>query len=140
LELLKSLNGIGSSTTSSREQNIVNVVSLVVPDACQRPLTLIQPLPAPGIVVLPGFQRDSHHRVFRQLQRLKRPEFPSFVNGSDGDCHARSTPAISLGSIPFTHHANHSSSENRSKGGLLRQAALVASNLSIPISPNTTNQ
>ena len=55
LEPLKSVNGIGSRITSSREQNIVNVVSFVIPHACQRPLVLIQPLPALG-VVLSGLQ------------------------------------------------------------------------------------
>lgn len=34
-ELLKSVNGIGSSTTSFYEQRIVNVVSLVVPSVHQ---------------------------------------------------------------------------------------------------------
>ena len=48
-------NIIGSCTTSSREQNIVNVVSLVVPNTHQRPLALIQPLLAFS-VVLTGFQ------------------------------------------------------------------------------------
>jgi hypothetical protein len=48
-------HGIGSKTTSSREQNIVNVVSFVIPHAGQRPLALIQPLPALG-VVLSGLQ------------------------------------------------------------------------------------
>ena len=101
LELLRSVNGIGSRTTSSREQNIVNVVSFVVPDTRQRALALIQPLPALG-VVMSGLKRDLDHRVFGQLQRLKRPEFTPLVDGSNGDCHARTTPAIRFQSIPFS--------------------------------------
>jgi len=54
-ELLKSVNGIGSKTTSPREQIIVNVVSFVVPDTHERPLPLVQPCP-PLHVVLPDFQ------------------------------------------------------------------------------------
>jgi hypothetical protein len=55
LELLKSVNGIGSKTPSSREQIIVNVVGFVVPSTHERPLPLVQPSP-PGHVVLRGFQ------------------------------------------------------------------------------------
>jgi hypothetical protein len=54
-ELLKSVNGIGSKTTSSREQISVNVVGCVIPDPHERTLPLVQPSP-PLHIVLPGFQ------------------------------------------------------------------------------------
>ncbi len=38
--------------TSSREQNIVNFISLVVPDTHQRPSALIKPLSALGVALL----------------------------------------------------------------------------------------
>ena len=68
-ELLKSVKGIGSKITSSREQFIVNVICLVVPNTHERPLSLLQPFPALRIIT-PGFDRDPHNRMFSQNQRL----------------------------------------------------------------------
>jgi len=101
-ELLRSVNGIGSKTRSLREQGIVNVVRVVVPNTHQRPLSLRQPLLALSIV-LSGFNRDMNHCVFSQLQRLKRPEFASLIDGSDGNSHVSSIPVIFPTINPFPH-------------------------------------
>ena len=81
---------------------MVNLISLVVPGTHQRPSALIKSLSALGVALLPGLQGDLHHGVFGQLQWLKRPEFPTLINGTDRNRYPHTIPTISLRSKAFS--------------------------------------
>ena len=82
--LVKSVNGIGRSTTSFLEQFIEDVVRVVVPDLIQSFFGQFQPRFA---FCVGAFNCDSHVGFFRQRQRSRQNQLAVFVNGFKGRCH-----------------------------------------------------